>query len=478
MSARTASIYSGFLAAIAAAVWFGPEERPRQDRQPRHELGQFYAVDVASPRAALDLEFDPASRYELIVSSLGDAARKFRVCLKATSKTRVESSPGVRVARLKKSSSRRSFRPDACPPASDATITGTAQRRFYLHVADDSPEDPRGYVPVAAQLVAEGRRVRVYLDRQESSSGSGAALIDEIVRLLDDEIIPRSMEILGEHADVDDDGKLAVLVTPWLARLCGGKTSLKGCVRSSDFIAGAAAPFGNHADLIYLNSDLAPGPMLKAVLAHEYTHAVCFSRRLASTRRGPPLPAEDDWLNEAIAHVAENLHNAGWSNLDHRIERFLEAPQNSPLAVCDYYRAGLWRDPGCRGATYLFLQFCVDRFGEQLLHDLVEGAASGRRNIERATGTDFSELFRQWTLALAEDEISSVPLRGRLRSRKLSGLARIAWNVDHGPCEVDLCGTATSIVALDRARGRGVVRVSIESERGACLQVTLVPRSK
>src|SRR5205814_566701 len=99
-----------------------------------------------------------------------------------------------------------------------------SQRRFFLHVTTDPLEDDRGYVPVQGILAAEGKCVRVYLDRDVSESNLAPGLIATVIHLLDEDIIPRSRVLLGEHADVDHDGKLAVLVTGWLGRLCGGRT--------------------------------------------------------------------------------------------------------------------------------------------------------------------------------------------------------------------------------------------------------------
>ncbi len=237
-------------------------------------------------------------------------------------------------------------------------------------------------------------------------------------------------------------------------------------------------PFGNHADVIYLNAALQPGPALKTLLAHEYTHAVCFSRRLAGTGGSGALPVEEDWLNESIAHVAEKLHHGDWSNLDRRIAVFLASPQRTPLVVRDYYRAGLWRDPGCRGATFLFLQFCVDRFGERILSDLVNGPTAGRSNLERATKTRFAELLRHWAIALAEGNMASVPLYGKLGDCDLSGPVRIPWTAGSEPCLLELCGTATAFIDLAGAGRKGVVRVTIEAEPQARLQFTLVRRSR
>ncbi len=319
--------------------------------------------------------------------------------------------------------------------------------------------------------------MRVYVDRQTSPGDLAPELVDEMIRLFDLEIIPRSREIVGEHADVDGDGKLAILVTPWLGKLGGGATSLNGMVRSSDFQR-IEAPFGNHADVIYVNSALRPGLALKTLLAHEYTHAVCFSRRLVADAEATTLPVEEDWLNESIAHVAEKLHGGDWSNLDRRIAAFLAAPQSAPLVVRDYYRAGLWRDPGCRGATFLFLQFCVNRFGEQLLRDLVSAPFTGKGNLESATRMRFAELMRHWALALSEESSASLPLCGKLGDCSLTGISRIPWAVEGGPCEFEVHGTATAFIDLTDGRRKGVVRVTIHAAPAARLQLTVVRRPR
>jgi hypothetical protein len=345
------------------------------------------------------------------------------------------------------------------------------KRRFFLHVSATALEDPAGYIPIEGRLVSEGRHTQVYVDPEIDPIHLAPGLVREVVSRLDDEIMPRGRELLGGLADVDGDGKLTVLITPWLGKLGGGRTSINGCVRANDFQPGIEAPFGNSADVLYLNSRLEPGAALDSLLAHEYTHAVCFSQRLA--RSDGRLPIEDDWLNEAIAHVAENLLATGWSNLEDRIATFLSASAKSPLVVADYYRAGLWRDPGCRGATYLFLRYCVDQFGAQLLGKLIRGPQTGIRNLEQATGVPFPDLFRHWTIALARDQIESVPLDARLGNRQLTGAQRISWNMDEGPCAVQLNGTAGSLIRLNSATG-GVRRIVVRCPQRARLQVTVL----
>jgi len=478
MSGRWMTVYGALLAAVAAVAWLRAEAMPPLASSLRLEPGRFYAVDLSGSHPTIDLALDGNCRYELIVSSLGNEARTFPVRLESRPQRGVERLPIVPVEPLVRHAPPFVLAPQDSGEAEVPRTPGAAERRFFLHVTADRIEDEKGYVPVTGVLAAEGENVRVYVDRATPPVEVAPGLIDEIIRLFDFEIIPRSREIVGVHADIDGDGKLAVLVTGWLGRLRGGTTSLNGFVRRNDFQADIDPPFGNHADVIYLNAALEPGPSLKTLLAHEYTHAVCFSGRLAGEEGRGAMPLEDDWLNEAIAHVAEKLHNGDWSNLDQRIAVFLAAPQRTPLVVRDYYRAGLWRDPGCRGATFLFLQFCVDRFGTHLLSDLVQSPAAGRSNLERATKMRFAELLRHWSIALAEANIASVPLGEKLGDYDLSGPARMTWNAGNEPCQFELCGTATAFVDLASTGRKGVVRVTVEAGPQARLQLTIVRRSR
>jgi hypothetical protein len=470
--------FLGFLAAVAVVAWLRAEARLSPAIPDSPESGQFYAVELSPTNPAFDLEIDGDSRYELIVSSLGDAARSYPVRLECRRREHVELFPAVPVPPLAPRTIAQPRPPEYSRVEHVLGLAPAAERRFFLHASAGKLEDKQGYVPVTGMLAGEGAQVRVYLDRQTPPEELSPGFVEEIVRLLDDEIIPRSRDFLGEHADVDGDGKLAVLVTGWLGKLNGGTTALSGFVCANDFHPGIDPPFGNHADVIYLNPSLPQSPELKALLAHEYTHAVCFSRRLASSGHAVPLAVEEDWLNEAVAHVAENLHESGWSNLDRRIEAFLANPGRSPLVVRDYYRAGLWRDPGCRGATYLFLRYCADQFGGGLLRDLVNSPAIGKRNLERATRTGFPELYRHWTIALAEGEITSVPLPGATGGCELTGPERVVWALGEGPCTFDLSGTATTFVETTSAAPGGAVRIVVDADPQARLQLTLVRRAR
>ena len=160
------------------------------------------------------------------------------------------------------------------------------------------------------------------------------------------------------------------------------------------------SPFGNHCDMMYLNASLKAGPYARTVLAHEYMHAVSYTEKCSRrASAGEPCVDEEGWLDEAIAHLAEDLHGFSTANLDYRVSAFLSRPESYQLVVDDYFAADLFRSHGNRGSTYLFLRWCVDRYGPRLIPALVHSTRRGVANLEAATGTTFAELYRRWSLA-------------------------------------------------------------------------------
>jgi hypothetical protein len=306
--------------------------------------------------------------------------------------------------------------------------------------------------------------------------------IEDAVRTFDGDIAPRMHRRLGRPLDVDRDGRFTLLFTPWLGRLSDGAVTVSGFVRGSDFYREGEPPYSNRCDMMYLNSDLASGPHLRTVLAHEYAHAVTFCEHTAA-RYLPELPSreEESWLDEALAHVVEDEHGHGWSNLDYRVSAFLSAPERSPLIVPDYFGTGLWRDPGCRGATYLFLRCCADRHGHGLVPRLVRSSLSGVTNLETATQERFPELFRRWSAALllsgsgidaGVSPLTRFDPRRPLGGRFLAGpfLHELPLN---GRRELELASTSTAYLLLHSPAGPKT-RLTVEADEGAALQVSLV----
>src|SRR5262249_52197297 len=187
---------------------------------------------------------------------------------------------------------------------------------------------------------------------------------------------------------------------------------------------------------------------------------------------------EESWLNEGLAHLAEDLHGYGWSNLDYRVSAFLNAPERYPLVVADYYRAGLWRSPGIRGGCYLFVRWCADHAGPELTARLTRTNLTGVANLEVATGERFEELFRGWSAALllggtGLTDDGGAGLRRTLGERFLCGPRFEELTLAQGEQTVELHGTSAAYWLLHSPRGNRC-RLEVVGPADAELQVTLV----
>lgn len=376
-------------------------------------------------------------------------------------------------------------------------------RDFWLHVTTEPLEDSRGYQQVHGRLAVARQTIQVYVDSSLHRAGGWPptvqTLAEEIAERLESSVLPAIDARVGKVADVDDDGRLAVLITPWLSRLRGGATQVRGFVRSSDFCNDIAFPFSNRADVLYLNTDLPSGTALQTLLLHEVTHAALFSRgrisrvadRSAIQRpegkslhdRAPHVPSAqsgqfewDDWLNEGLAHLSERSGGGDWSNLDYRVARFWQQPAGSPLIVGDYYRSERWRDHGCRGATFLFLNWCEQQYASRNQSAFTTAVANaelpGVGAIEKVLGNSFDELYRAWSVSVARQGASSNPVRiGRFGA---SGPRWLNWNVTRSSQHtLNITGTATQFVELRSSRPQWY-RLSFDGDPRQPWQVTLV----
>jgi hypothetical protein len=524
---------AGVAVLVSGAAWLRREadrdsvmQMPVATRCRPLAFGVPYCLNARRERLEFVLPGNPQDRYLLVVASLGDPQRLHRVKIRsdpADSPRPIDAQPlkpwearsssramygvnrsggrkaeggdrrseiGGRKHRRRSVSWLSAFRlpPSAFGfPLSAFGLRLSAFRfplsTFHLHVTDGPLDDPRQYAEIKTREICRGRRVAVLLDSAEPLNHRLEQTTREIVRLYERKVLPRTRQLLGPHTDVDGDGRLTILLTPRLGRLQGGRTSLGGLVRPADFRTDVPAPFSSHCDLLFLNANVTPGPRLHALLAHEYAHVVTFSRRASAA-----AAVEDDWLSEGIAHVCEHLHHAGWTNLDHRVARFLESPQQCPLVVANYYESGLWRDDGCRGATFLFLRWCVDQFGEAFLRQLADAEVVGVRNVELASGHTFEDLFRRWCLAVycagirddvrtaispAVPQFHSLTLRGQLGKRRLAGAKADQWRRTDSRRTLAVRGTAAAFVEI-RCDSPGSRRFQIRAGGDARLQVTLV----
>lgn len=341
-------------------------------------------------------------------------------------------------------------------------------RLFRFPTASQTSNASLALIPIKARLLSRGTRSQVYLDSRDVTLDLQKKA-EQIVLLLDKEIIPRMEKRLGTIADLDGDRRISLLLTSHLRDMTPqenvGAVPLKGLTWSEDFHADSNV--GNHADLIYLGVDLPQEQGLRSLLQHELTHAVFFSQNAS----GDKFTLED-WMSEGIAHLAETWENADSSNWGSRLRTFNNSTGEYPLVVPSYPQAGLWRNPGCRGATFQFLYWCEQCCGPSFSHRLLHTQGTARQRLETATANSFPDLFRQWSCA-------AILTPERLPAEHSQASERRPRELDcdlRNSQRITLRGTSFRILKLvHQTELPADAGIRIQAPEGSDLQVTLLP---
>jgi hypothetical protein len=457
------------LTAVAASGWIGLGASKSGDRADANaHAREPAAIAVNAGKARFKLPSSgPNDETLLVVSALAQSRGPFpiqitvRPTAHASAPDRADDGPR-RASRLRSPAPNVTVIHHAAHDCERALAPPPRERVFHMLVRDGDPASRANYVAIRAALKAIGHRVLVYADSQDFDVVDGDTVKD-IILAFDTLIEPLARDRFGTAHDVDGDGRFTVLLSRWLDHLGGGRYSVDGFVRVSDLDASIEAPFGNRCDMLYLSARLKVGRHLRTVLAHEYMHAVIYSEKTLRGRRDEALGVEEEgWLDEAMAHLFEDMHGFSRSNIDYRIGAFLARPEQYQLVVADYYAANLFRSHGNRGSTYLFLRWCADRYGSDLVPSLLRSELCGTAGLEAVTGSTFASLYRGWSLALYQDGWKQA---GPRVTRVDPARAVDRWTA---------LGTTSHFVVADGFPA-GAVEFEVTGPAGAELQVTALP---
>lgn len=225
---------------------------------------------------------------------------------------------------------------------------------------------------------------------------------NEIVRLhnilanvgveFDTKIYPRLREVFGEEANpgVDGDVRIAVLLHTM-------KQGVGGYARESDSFQQSTIPDSNAREMVYLSIEqILNSELARAYLAHEFQHLITMSRKTLTQGL-----KEEQWLNEARSEYAVTLlgYNDVYegSYLKQRVNEFLAHPQDALLD---------WRGSSIDHASVsMFMHYLVDRFGFQVLMQMMNAKSVGVQSINDALAVlgykeRFNDVFSDWILAV------------------------------------------------------------------------------
>jgi hypothetical protein len=303
-----------------------------------------------------------------------------------------------------------------------------------------------------ARIAAVSPTAIVVADTANPTGGFTDAEYASFATMFDTLINPLDVANFGQPSDIDGNGKVVIFFTKEVNALTpkgstggvvGGffferdlfpltdntQLGLKGCAGS------------NYAEMFYM---LVPDPtgiysipesksyvnrVTPGTLAHEYQHLINAGRRMYVNSANS---FEDTWLNEGLAHIAEELlfyrvsgvsprSNLGITRfsgdtslvnafnqyqIDNtvRFEIFLGKPSSTSVY-------GGNDSLETRGATWNLLRYLADHAGTPESNTwmaLVNSTTSGQGNLARVFGEDYMTMIRNWAVSVFSDDVAGV----------------------------------------------------------------------
>lgn len=283
-----------------------------------------------------------------------------------------------------------------------------------LNNAVGSTTNASNYTQVTAELRYPGQYCLIYSDVDTLAGGNlTQADFNDLGQFFDTQGFPSDTLYFGRESDVDNNGKVIILVSGVINALpttdprWTGNYFIGGFFSTVDlFRAGqSGVPQGttNEAEIFYVIAADPTGQYLpgfnmsrnfvveenKQTLVHEFQHLISFSYRIFNFGLST---VQKTWLEEGMAHMAEDLVGRNSSN-ENRANLYLAKPDTISL---ENDSAPLNQ----RGGIYLFLRWLGDRFGEDIYIDILQNRCAGRACVESITGENFYDTFADFLATL------------------------------------------------------------------------------
>jgi len=303
-------------------------------------------------------------------------------------------------------------RMDASVEAAPAGVAQVRQFNVYDDTTSGSLIDPANFTKVQAELRYTGQHCLIYADVDTMATGNLTwSDLRNFADTFDNEIHASNTTYFGTESDVDANGKVIILVTPVVNHLTapGSGSFIGGFFLPVDLYAvGGGIPSGttNHAEMFYVlaadtdwDSRFTPAFVAEEnlrTIVHEYQHLISFSYRLFHFGINA---AQQTWLEEGMAHMAEDLlaHYSGDASFNNsnvlRANSYLSDPGSWSL---EWDKSPVQQ----RGGIYLFLRLLGDRFGTGIYKQILQSDCLGRACVEKVTGESFYNSVGEFLAAL------------------------------------------------------------------------------
>ncbi|HUQ80223.1 MAG TPA: Ig-like domain-containing protein [Gemmatimonadaceae bacterium] len=313
------------------------------------------------------------------------------------------------------------------------------------------------FFTVRGVVKAVGRKAQIAVDVNAPTTGLSNADLTAIAAEFDDLTFKTDTAWFGSPTDINKDGRITILYTPEVNKFTkkGSTSYIGGFFWGGDLFTPAdyaravppiSCPQTNAQEVFYL---LAADPQgtfsdprstalvrqaTRGTIAHEFQHMINQGIRQFNDNADP---FEVDWLNEGLAHFAEEAvgraargfgdfqsltfqdvstnaddYNAYFQQNLVRFATYLVRPDTtSPISS----RAD--KDLPPRGAAWALLRYTADQFSPSnartFFRRLVAGPNSSVTNLVQRAGAPFDQIISGWLVANYADNLGIAGLDTR-----------------------------------------------------------------
>ncbi len=216
---------------------------------------------------------------------------------------------------------------------------------------------------VNAVLEYKTESVYFWVDQNIRLSVDDKASIKNLVDTFESQIIPKNRQFFGTEwtPGVDNDEHLFILYAKGLGN------SIAGYFSSTDSIHPLAHEYSNAHEMFMLSADNTEldEAFTYGVLAHEYQHMIHWN----GDRN------EESWLNEGFSELAAFLNSYYLGGFDYY---FINDPD---IQLTDWPNDQYKTTPHY-GASFLFLNYFLNRFGDEATQALVSNDENGMDSVD------------------------------------------------------------------------------------------------
>ncbi len=236
--------------------------------------------------------------------------------------------------------------------------------------------------------------------------------LESSARAFEERTYPRTRELFGSewYPGIDQD--------PHVYLFLGNVVGVGGYFSGPDEYPKVVRPESNEHEMFYINLENAgPGnSYFDGILAHEFQHMIHWAQDRNET----------SWVNEGLSELAAFVNGYDVGGSDYV---FTQAPDTQLTTWPELEDSGPHY-----GASFLFLTYFMERYGEDAVPELVREPANGIAGFEilldrLEPGVGFDDLFADWLVANYLDDSRVADGRYSYRDLPLDPLALAA---EHG----------------------------------------------